>query len=131
MYYGNAYAGNAGRRYASIQTGSRIEGATPHGLVKILYDELLIAIDTAVAAQSSGDIGKTNEKHSRAMSILHALDASLDFDKGGDIALSLAQIYKESRRLLLLSVQQKSNEEALKARAILAEIAAAWEAIGQ
>jgi flagellar protein FliS len=130
MYYGQGYAGNASKRYAAIHAGSRIEAATPHMLVKILFDELLLAIDAAILAQTAMDMAKTNDKHARAMSILHALESSLDFDKGGDIAKSLALIYRESRRLLLHSAQNKTTEEASKARAMLSEIADAWGKIG-
>ncbi|MEO8722408.1 MAG: flagellar export chaperone FliS [Sphingobium sp.] len=126
MFYGQGYAGNASKRYAAIHAGSRIEAATPHMLVKILFDELLLAIDAAMLAQSAGDMAKTNDKHARAMSILHALESSLDFDKGGEIAKSLAVIYRESRRLLLLAAQNKTTVEARKAHDILSEIADAW-----
>ena len=50
MFYNQGYAGNsAARRYAAVHSGSRTEGATPHGLVKILFDELLLALDDSVA----------------------------------------------------------------------------------
>lgn len=130
MYYNQGFAGNASRRYAAVHAGSRIESATPHGLVKILFDELLLAIDAAVLAQTNGDMVKTNDKHARAMSILHALEGSLDFEKGGDIAISLAVIYREARRLMLLGYQQKTTAELKQAHALLAEIADAWNQIG-
>lgn len=130
MYYGRGSVGNASRKYAAVHAGSRIESASPHGLVKILFDELLLAIDAAVLAQNNGDLAKTNDKHARATAILHALEASLDFDKGGEVAVSLAQIYREARRLLLVSAQQRRADEAMRARAMLAEIADAWSKIG-
>lgn len=131
MYYGQGYAGNASRRYAAVHTGSRIEGASPHMLVRILFDEALLAIDASMLARDRGDLAKTNEKHARAMSIIHALDASLDFENGGDIAVSLAQIYREAQRLMIAAAQGKRNEETGRARVLLAEIAEAWNHIGQ
>ena len=102
MFYNQGYAGGtAMRRYAAVHAGSRIEGATPHALVKILFDELLIALDAAALAERNGDRTKAADKQTRAMSILFALESTLDHDKGGDIALGLAQIYREARRLLL------------------------------
>ena len=130
MYYGQGYSGNASRRYAAVHAGSRIESATPHELVKILFDELLLAIDAAVLAHAASDMAKFNEKHARAMSIIHALESSLDFELGGQVAVSLAQIYRESRRLLLLSAREKTIDDAIKASAILTEIADAWAQIG-
>lgn len=132
MFYNQGYAGSAAaRRYAAVHSGSRIEGATPHALVKILFDELLIALDAAALAERNGDRIKVSDKQARAMSILFALEASLDFDKGGDVATGLAQIYRESRRLLLVGAKQRDAQPVEQAHAMIAEIAEAWNQIGQ
>ena len=131
MFYNQGYAGNsAARRYAAVHSGSRTEGATPHGLVKILFDELLLALDAAALAERNGDRMKVSDKQARAMSILFALESSLDFDKGGDVATGLAQIYREARRLLLVGAEERSAAPVDEARAIVAEIAEAWNQIG-
>ena len=131
MFYSQqGYAGaNAARRYAAVHSGSRIEGATPHALVKVLFDELMIALEATALAERNNDRLKVSDKQARAMSILIALESSLDFDKGGDIAMGLAQIYREARRLLLLSAKERSPEHAEQARDIIAEIADAWNQI--
>lgn len=130
MFYNQGYAGgSAARRYAAVHSGSRTEGATPHGLVKILFDELLLAMDAAALAERNGDRMKVSDKQARAMSILFALEASLDFDKGGDVAVGLAQIYRESRRLLLAGAKERSAAPVEQARAMIAEIADAWNQI--
>lgn len=131
MFYNQGYAGgSAARRYAAVHSGSRTEGATPHGLVKILFDELLLALDAAALAERQGDRMKVSDKQARAMSILFALESSLDFDKGGDVAAGLAQIYREARRLLLVGAKERSADPVDQARAIVAEIADAWSQIG-
>ncbi|MEZ5656687.1 MAG: flagellar export chaperone FliS [Sphingobium sp.] len=129
MYHSPGFSGSASRRYAAVHAGSRIEAANPHGLVKILFEELLLAIEDAALALTQADRTKANEKHLRALAIIHALDSSLDFDKGGDIALGLAQIYKESRRLMISAYQSGQAVEARKAHSIIAEIADAWNRI--
>jgi len=130
MYHSAGFAGAASRRYAAVHAGSRIESASPHGLVKILFEELLLAIDASALAFEQGERAKANDKYIRAISIIHALDTSLDFDRGGDIAVGLAQIYREARRLMILSYQNGSASEARKAHAIISEIAEAWNRIG-
>src|SRR3546814_18406467 len=82
--------GAARARYQSIDMTSRIEGASPHGLVAILFDELLKALDAMTAAIRRGDLGQRGTRQARALSILHGLEASLDFEKGGAIADGLA-----------------------------------------
>jgi flagellar protein FliS len=75
MYYSPGFAGSASRRYAAVHAGSRIESATPHGLVKILFDELMQAMDACALAMERGDRAKANDKYIRAISIVHALDS--------------------------------------------------------
>lgn len=130
MYQASGFAGTASKRYAAIHAGSRIEGASPHGLVKILFDELLLAMDACALALDQGEEHKANDRHIRALSILYALDSSLDFDKGGDIAIGLAQIYRETRRLMLGAFESRLSVDVRRARAIIAEIADAWNSIG-
>ncbi|MDO7834068.1 flagellar protein FliS [Sphingobium sp. HBC34] len=132
MFYNQGYAGgSAARRYAAVHSGSRTESATPHGLVKILFDELLLAFEAAALAERQGDRMKVSDKQARAMSILFALESSLDYDKGGDVAVGLAQIYREARRLLLVGAKERSAAPVDQARAMIAEIADAWNQIGQ
>jgi len=130
MYYSPGFAGSASRRYAAVHAGSRVKSATPHGLIKILFDELLLAMEDAALALDRNEKPKANEKHIRTLSIIHALDSSLDFERGGDVALGLAQIYRETRRLMIQAHQTGAAAEARKAHAIIAEIADAWNRIG-
>lgn len=131
MFYNQGYAGTtAARRYAAVHSGSRIEGATPHALVKLLFDELQIALDAAALAERQNDRMKVSDKQARAMSILFALESSLDYDKGGEIAVGLAQIYREARRLLLVGAKERSADPVDQARTMIAEIADAWNQIG-
>ena len=62
--------------------------------------------------------------------IVHALDSSLDFEQGGDVAVGLAQIYRETRRLLISASQSGNAAEVRKAHAMISEIADAWNQIG-
>lgn len=131
MFYNQGYAGGAAaRRYAAVHSGSRTESATPHGLVKILFDELILALESAALAERNGDRMKVSDKQARAMSILFALESSLDHDKGGDIAMGLAQIYREARRLLMQGAKDRSAAPVDQARVMIAEIAEAWNQIG-
>src|SRR3546814_15410192 len=63
MYFGNS--ASASRRYAAIDTGSKVEGANPHQLVKILFDELLLAIDSSIVVDKTGDRYKCYERSER------------------------------------------------------------------
>jgi len=118
------------RHYAAVDTGSRVDGATPHQLVRILFDELLISLDAATLALRAGDRHKCLDKQTRALAILHALDSSLDFDRGGEIAVSLGVIYRETRKRTLEATATNNPEPMQQARNFIAEIADAWNQIG-
>jgi flagellar protein FliS len=121
--------GAARNRYQSVDLSSRIEGADPHALVAILFDELMKSIDAMAAAARARDFSQRGSRQSRALSILHGLEGSLDFEQGGDIALSLATIYREARRLVLEAGRTNDPAHLVQAREMLGEIASAWSAL--
>ncbi len=130
MYmYGKFRSGTA--RYQSVEMSSRVEGATPHQLVKIMYDELLKALDAMAFATSRGDYVQRGEQQSRVLAILTALETSLDFDKGGQIAVDLVAIYREGRRLAIAGGRDGDARLVVQAREMIQEIATAWDAIGR
>jgi flagellar protein FliS len=129
MFGTQGYAA-ASRRYAAVDAGSKIEGATPHQLVKILFDELLLAMDASAIAMRAGDDRKARDKQTRALTMLHALESSLDYEKGGEIAVNLAVVYREARRRMIAAVADGDAERVQGAHAIVAEIAEAWTKIG-
>lgn len=129
MYMAHSRFGAAQARYQNVDLTSRIESASPHGLVAILFDELAKSLDAMAAACARRDFGQRGTRQLRALSILHGLEASLDFENGGEIALSLAQIYAEARRLVIAAGRDNDAQHVLRAREMLEEIASAWKAI--
>ena len=130
MYqYGKFRAGTA--RYQSVDIASRIEGATPHRLVQIMYEELLKALDAMAFATARGDYVKRGQHQSKVLAILTGLETSLDFDKGGQIAVDLVAIYREARRLAVAAGRDGDAKLVTQAREMIQEIAAAWDAIGK
>ena len=129
MYqYGRFRAGTA--RYQSVDIASRIEGATPHQLVQIMYEELLKALDAMAFATARGDYVQRGQQQSKALGVLTGLETSLDFDKGGQIAVDLVAIYREARRLVVAGGRENDARMVSQAREMIQEIAAAWDAIG-
>lgn len=122
--------GAARTRYENVDLASRIEGASPHALVGILFEELLKSLDAMAAACRRRDFGQRGTRQARALSVLLGLEASLDHDNGGEVAASLAAIYAEARRLIIAGAAENDSERVLAARAMLGEIASAWQAIG-
>jgi flagellar protein FliS len=129
MYMAQPRFGAARAHYQNVDLTSQIESASPHGLVLILMNELLKSLDAMAAACRRGDFGQRGTRQARALSVLHGLEGSLDFDQGGDIAQSLAAIYREARRLTIQGGRDNDAEAVDRAREMLDEIASAWKAI--
>src|ERR1044072_9698605 len=118
MYqYSRFRAGTA--RYQSVDIASRIEGATPHRLVQIMYEELLKALDAMAYATARGDYVQRGEHQSKVLAILTGLETSLDFDKGGQIAVDLVAIYREGRRLVIAGGRAGDGQLIVQARVLL------------
>lgn len=120
----------AGARYRDVDVSARVEGASPHQLISILFEELLKAIDALVATEKSNERGRAGPQQSRALSILHGLEQGLDFDKGGEIAMSLGKIYREARRLIGQHSATDRLGQLQQARSMVADVASAWMSIG-
>ena len=129
MYMSRGQFGAARARYQSVELSSRVEGASAHQLVQVLFEELLKALDAMAAAARRGDYAQRGVRLSRALSILGGLELSLDHEKGGDIARDLAAIYREGRRLAIAGGRENDVAKIMQAREMLAEIASAWAGI--
>jgi flagellar protein FliS len=129
MYVARGQFGAAKARYTQVDVVSRVEGADPHALVGILYDELLKALDAMAAAAAKKDFGQRGDKQARALRLLSGLETSLDFESGGEIAAGLARIYREGRRLVVAAARENDVAKIGEAREMIAGIAEAWAQI--
>jgi flagellar protein FliS len=131
MYVSRGKFSAASASYKSVDLVSRIEGASPHQLVQVMYEELLKALDAMAVASRRNDFTQRGERQSRALAILTGLETSLDFEKGGEIATGLVAIYREARRLVLAAGRENDAGRIQQARDMLYEIASAWDALAQ
>ena len=114
------------QHYRMLELTSRIESASPHGLVGLLYEELLRALDLAIAAAA---LNKASGHASKALSIIVALEGSLDVQKGGDLAVSLARIYRACSHGLSEAARTGNTQKLQEIRDAISNIAYAWQAL--
>lgn len=131
MYVSRGRFSAASASYKSVDLVSRIEGASPHQLVQVMYEELLKALDAMAVAARRNDFTQRGERQSRALAILTGLETSLDFEKGGEIATGLVAIYREARRLVIAAGRENDANRIQQARDMLYEISSAWDALAQ
>jgi len=82
------------KQYANISASSETESADPHRLIQMLIDGALAKLVVAKAMMERRDVGKKGENVSWAISIIGGLQASLDLQKGGEIAEALNALYE-------------------------------------
>lgn len=70
-----------------------VDGATPVGLVVMLYDGALRHMDRAELALRARDLPAQNEAFQKAQKIVMELMGALDMRRGGEIAQNLMALY--------------------------------------
>ena len=85
-----------------------IKTANPIQLIVILYDGAIQALQEAREHIKTKDIGNRSRCLNRSVAIISELQASLNFNVGGDIAGSLDRLYAYmKRRIFEASVEQR------------------------
>ena len=78
-----------------------VQGATPLGLVVMLYDGAIAAIRRAAVAIGAGDISEKCTHLTRAQAIILQLEGTLNFAAGGEVAQTLKALYVYARAQML------------------------------
>jgi flagellar secretion chaperone FliS len=119
----------ASQHYRMLELQSRVATAGPHGLVALLYEELLQSLDLIIAFALRGKAIAGNAHLSKALSIITALEGSLDFANGGDLAPVLNRIYRAARRGLNEAAHDNDTEKIRSVHKAISDIAYAWQAM--
>lgn len=121
----NAYAAAPTSAYKE----SAVLTAPPEQLVLMLYDGINRFLFQATVAMRGGDYILTNTKLQRAEAIIDELIATLDHEKGGEIADRLNAIYLYARRALGESRIEKSPEKIEHVQGLIRDLRESWAQI--
>lgn len=129
MAYASALLRDPARTYRDIDLAGRTAAADPAALVSLLYEELVQALRVAGWAATHRRFEMRSERVTRATAILFALEAGLDFEKGGDVSQALASFYGGARRQLIRASLGGEAKPFLDIAASIDEIASAWKTV--
>ncbi|HRD34345.1 MAG TPA: flagellar export chaperone FliS [Rhodocyclaceae bacterium] len=121
---------NRASAYAKVSVETGVTSADPHKLILMLFDGALLSISSARHALERKDIPAKGIAISKAIEIIaNGLDASLDFDAGGELAMRLSALYEYmTDRLLYANLH--NNQAALdEVAGLLGGLRESWEAI--
>ena len=112
-------------RETSIKTSSQGK------LIVLLYDKAINSIEKAVALLDSGDkrLDLVNSSIIRAQEIITELSASLDFEKGKDIASNLFSLYIYFNQQLMSANLEKDSSHIKPVITMLQDLRSAWKQI--
>jgi flagellar secretion chaperone FliS len=129
---GSAAYGRGANAYARVGVESGVMSADPHQLIVMLFDGAQAAIRSARIHMQVGNSSEKGKSISKALDIVNkGLAASLDREKGGEIAERLMSLYDYIARLLLAANLRNDEESLNQAERLLEDIASAWREIGQ
>lgn len=124
------YARQSFKAYDQVSLEARLAGATPHQLIAMLFEAAHSALLRAKIYFEKGMVAKRCEMISKAINIIdNGLRASLDFEKGREIATDLERLYDYVSRLLLQANASSDVEKLIEADRLITEMATVWDDI--
>jgi len=85
---------NFAKAYSNTAVESAVSEATPHKLVELLYEGALKNLNLGKIFIQQKNYEKKAEHLNKALSIIAALQAGVDLDKGKDAAENFANLYR-------------------------------------
>ena len=121
---------NPTKEYVNTRASTSVHGATPHKLVELLYGALKENLSIAKGAIARGDVSAKAHAIKKSLDILVRLQAVLDFESGGDIALRLDELYTFCTNRLALANATNDATIIDEVFRVIAELAAGWSELG-
>jgi len=102
------------------------QGQSPVRLVVLLYEQIVTDLRAARAAFAAGDIERRTTEITHALRVLGQLQASLDMDRGGDVAQALDRFYVIVRGRILEAQVRASAQILDEQMQLLLSLREAW-----
>jgi len=113
------------RRYQEMEVCT----ASPLQLIVMLYDGAAQSLQEAREQLKRGDIEGRTRSLNRAIAIISELQASLNFESGGQIAMSLESLYSYMKTRIVASNFGQTAEPLDEVIPLLTMLRSAWQEI--
>ena len=119
----------AAQSYGSVQLVTGVATADNVQLIQMLFDGLSESLAMARGHIENKNIAEKSNALARACRIVVGLQGSLDFDRGGELASNLNELYAYMTRRLL-HVNAANDLEALaEVASLVRDISEAWQTL--
>lgn len=119
------------RAYAQVKVETAVSTANPVQLVVLLYEGAISAIASAKGEMERRNVAQKAQFINKAIDIVEGLRNALEFSQGGDIAVSLNDLYLYM--VQRLSTANLKNDQAIldEVTSLLRELLGAWEILAK
>jgi flagellar protein FliS len=115
--------------YNDIKVNAGVAGASPHGLIQMLYDGLLERIAQLKGAIEQNNIELRHRKVNQATSIVLGLREALNVDATEDLANGLDSLYDYIQRQLWAANVNSAPALLDECTELVLEVSTAWREI--
>lgn len=123
----NVLSRRALSNYTEVAATNHKDTKSPHELIKLLFDGLTDRIAASRSALAKGNREDRATSVTKAQTILWGLRESLDFEKGGDLAVNLDSLYDYCIRRLTAAHAQENDEIFSEVMDLMVNIRDAWK----
>lgn len=110
--------------YRRTNFDARVAGARPEDLVRMCFEQVVVALGSAVHAHEAQDRSRKSAALTRAHAALTALEMGVDND--APLATALRQLFASAREVILSSVTKFDARGLMQVRDDFREIGAAF-----
>jgi flagellar protein FliS len=119
------------KAYESDALETKVLGATPLELIVLLYEGAIEALQQAQQAIRVGNVPLKGKLINKASDILEGLRAALNYEKGGDIATSLNDLYQFAKQKLTDAHRTNSEVDLQSVVTVLETLLGGWKHIAR
>jgi len=119
---------NARSSYRRAEGSATLDTADPHEIVGVTMKELEKSLAVLARAQETGAPFSPHHLN-RAFTAIYILQSSLDFEKGGEIATNLFQVYEYCRLQVSDAFARKGEPKLASCHENIAGLLTAWSEI--
>jgi flagellar protein FliS len=115
--------------YLSTRATSSVHDASPHKLIALLFDACHESLAIAKGAIERKEVKKKADAIKKAIEIVVRLQASLDFEKGGQVATRLDDLYTFCTNRLAMANALNDSTMIDEVYRVISELKQGWSEI--
>lgn len=115
--------------YQNTNVNAKASGADIHSLVLMLFDGFLDELARVEGHMQANRYDKKAQSVEKLLKILGGLDASLDLEKGGEVAVNMHNLYEFCGQEILKASLKNSVDALAPVRTVMTDLQQGWQGL--